>query len=237
MRQKSDRKKLEEGRCLGEGREYVGFLKANEAKSIGTASEIWDPIEKRTVDVLSQSEKTLFWCLRYSDRVAEIREQMLMNASIVEEICRCRGFRIPTNILSTDFLVTHTDGTSVAYSVKADRDEFHRDSDRYRLHPNHYNKLLIRQSIECDYWKRNGTDFRIIFGSDLNKVYARNIEICMGWYDRCYVTDTESKLKYLLAHKWIDLPMDTEPLRFARLAQMMKDEIEEKDKEAGICRN
>ena len=48
MRQKSDRKKLEEGRCLGEGREYVGFLKANEAKSIGTASEIWDPIEKRT---------------------------------------------------------------------------------------------------------------------------------------------------------------------------------------------
>ena len=42
MRQKSDRKKLEEGRCLGEGREYVGFLKANEAKSIGTASEIWD---------------------------------------------------------------------------------------------------------------------------------------------------------------------------------------------------
>ena len=91
---------------------------------------------------MSQSEKTLFWCLRYSDRVAEIREQMLMNASIVEEICRCSWvFRFRINILSTDFLVTHTDGTSVAYSVKADRDEFNRDSDRYQLYPNHYNKL------------------------------------------------------------------------------------------------
>lgn len=50
---KSDKSKLREGRCIGEGKGYIGFIKANEASSIGTSCMIYDPIEKRTVDVLS----------------------------------------------------------------------------------------------------------------------------------------------------------------------------------------
>ena len=50
MKQKSDAKKRQEGRCLGTGNLYVGFIKANEIGSIGTSTAIYDPIAERTVD-------------------------------------------------------------------------------------------------------------------------------------------------------------------------------------------
>ena len=57
MKQKSDAKKRQEGRCLGTGNLYVGFIKANEIGSIGASTAIYDPIAERTVDTLSMGEK------------------------------------------------------------------------------------------------------------------------------------------------------------------------------------
>lgn len=223
---KSDKAKLKEKRCLGEGPDYVGFIKANEAKSIGTATEIYDPIAERTVDVLSISEKWFYWITRYRDDVKEIQEQMVLNPEVVKEICEEYGFPIPTRYLSTDFLVNYTDGTSTAYSIKTDRQIFDKENMRYKKRNSAYENFLIRQFIEKEYWRRHGIIFRIIFGNELNTVLARNIRTCMGFYDRKYVTDTESKLKYLLAHKHIQIEMDKEPLNFVRLAKDMRDTIE-----------
>lgn len=226
MKMKSDKAKLKEKRCLGEGPDYVGFIKANEAKSIGTATEIYDPIAERTVDVLSINEKWFYWITRYRDDVKEIQEQMVLNPKVVKEICEEHGFPIPTRCLSTDFLVNYTDGTSTAYSIKTDRQIFDKENMRYKKRNSAYENFLIRQFIEKEYWRRHGIIFRIIFGNELNTVLARNIRTCMGFYDRKYVTDTESQLKYLLAHKYIQIEMDKEPLNFVRLAKDMRDTIE-----------
>lgn len=224
MRQKSDKKKLQEGRCLGEGSDYVGFLKANEAKSTGTATEIYDPIADRMVDVLSMGEKYFFWIMRYRDDVKEIREQMVLNPDTVREICEKNGFRVPIKCLTTDFLISYVDESSTAYSVKRDRSVL--DKSVYIGREKQYEALLIRQYIEKEYWKRHGIGFRIIFGDELDAVLAQNIAACMLFYKNEYVTDTESKLKYLLAHKSIKIEMGNEPLNFSRLAENAKEEIE-----------
>lgn len=166
MRQKSDKKKLQEGRCLGEGSDYVGFLKANEAKSTGTATEIYDPIADRMVDVLSMGEKYFFWIMRYRDDVKEIREQMVLNPDTVREICEKNGFRVPIKCLTTDFLISYVDESSTAYSVKRDRSVL--DKSVYIGREKQYEALLIRQYIEKEYWKRHGIGFRIIFGDELD---------------------------------------------------------------------
>ena len=224
MRQKSDKKKLAEGRGLGVGSDYVGFIRANEAKSTGTATEIYDPIADRTVDVLSMGEKYFFWIMRYRDDVKEIREQMVLNPDTVRKICEAKEFRVPIKCLTTDFLVTYKDGSSVAYSVKSDRKVL--DKDTYR-NPGSYEELLIRQYIEKCYWEQHGVDFRIVFSNELNTVMAQNVAACMLFYDRKYVTDTETKLKYLIAHKKIQIPMEQEILNFAGLAEAARDKLEE----------
>ncbi|WP_288703443.1 TnsA endonuclease N-terminal domain-containing protein [uncultured Clostridium sp.] len=202
----------------------MGFIRANEAKSTGTATEIYDPIADRTVDVLSMGEKYFFWIMRYRDDVKEIREQMVLNPDTVRKICEANEFRVPIKCLTTDFLVTYKDGSSVAYSVKSDRKVL--DKDTYR-NPGSYEELLIRQYIEKCYWEQHGVDFRIVFSNELNTVMAQNVAACMLFYDRKYVTDTETKLKYLIAHKKIQIPMEQEILNFAGLAEAARDKLEE----------
>ncbi len=202
----------------------MGFIRANEAKSTGTATEIYDPIADRMVDVLSMGEKYFFWIMRYRDDVKEIREQMVLNPDTVRKICEANEFRVPIKCLTTDFLVTYKDGSSVAYSVKSDRKVL--DKDTYR-NPGSYEELLIRQYIEKCYWEQHGVDFRIVFSNELNTVMAQNVAACMLFYDRKYVTDTETKLKYLIAHKKIQIPMEQEILNFAGLAEAARDKLEE----------
>lgn len=74
MKEKSDINKLLEGRCRGQGVEYVAFKKANESHSIGTATAIYDPIAGRTVDVLSMNEFRFFMITRFDPKVVEIKE-------------------------------------------------------------------------------------------------------------------------------------------------------------------
>lgn len=226
MKQKSDRQKLQEGRCLGEGKDYIGFIKANEAKSTGTAAEIFDPVADRTVDVLSRGEKEFFWIMRYRDDVIQIREQMMMNKEIIDSICAEKGYKAPQHILSTDFLVDLKNGKHVAYSIKSSRNEFDRYSNKYRLRPDRYRNLIMRQLIEKEYWEKHGIEFYIVFKEELNHAYAKNIETCMKFYKRETVFDEESLLKHLIAHKLLKLPMEKGDINFSALAKTMSNELE-----------
>lgn len=234
MKQKSDKKKLQEQRCIGSGSEYVAFIKANEAKSIGTATQIYDPVAKRTVDVLSVGEEEFFWILRFDDNVLEIQEQMVMASEYVNSICIKNGFARPKHLLSTDFLVTYQNGSQIAYSIKASREEFDPKNDKYWNNPKRLIQLLERQTIEMEYWKLHGVKFKIVFKEDMNHVFSRNIANVMKYYNEKYVTeDKVDRLKYLIAHKQIAVDMETEPLPFLKLANTYKQEIEAKS--GGLC--
>ena len=227
MRQKSDKKKLLEGRCLGSGSDYVGFLKANEAKSIGTAGMIYDPIANRTVDVLSMGEKEFFYIKRFEDDVKTIQEQMLMAKPVVEKICEKYDFRVPQHVLSTDFLITYTDGNRIAYSVKSDRRVFDPESPENRKHPKRYERLLIRQFIEKEYWKMHGIGYQIVFRDELNQTLARNAAACLAFYDPIHAMDEEAMLKCLLVRKVIRMPMDQELICFAKVVKGQEKRIRE----------
>lgn len=220
MKQKSDGKKLQEGRCLGAGDRYVGFIKANEIGSIGTSTAVYDPIADRTVDTLSMGEKEFFWIMRYRDDVELIQEQMMLSSDTVRKICEEHGFRAPRNVLSTDFLITFRDGSRVAYSIKSGSDDFNPDSPKY-------GKLLIRQYIELEYWKRYGVNFKIVLRENLNKTLAVNVEHCMAYYDPAHVVGEEAMLKYLVAHKAVSVPMDREIVRFASIVKGNEEKIRE----------
>ena len=220
MKQKSDTKKRQEGRCLGTGDLYVGFIKANEIGSIGTSTAIYDPIAERTVDTLSMGEKEFFWIMRFRDDVEQIQEQMMLSSETIRNICEEHGFRIPRNVLSTDFLITFRNGSRIAYSIKSGAEEFNPDSPKYQT-------LLVRQYIEMEYWKRYGIDFRIVLRENLNKTLAVNIEHCMAYYDPAHVQSEEAMLKYLVAHKALAIPLDREIVRFAGLVKGNEEKVRE----------
>lgn len=219
MKQKSDTKNDRKGAPRNR-KPVCRIIKANEIGSIGTSTAIYDPIAERTVDTLSMAEKEFFWIMRFRDDVAQIQEQMMLSSETVRNICEEHGFRIPRNVLSTDFLITFRNGSRIAYSIKSGAEEFNPESPKYQT-------LLVRQYIEMEYWKRYGIDFRIVLRENLNKTLAVNIEHCMAYYDSAHVTGTETMLKYLVAHKAVSIPMDGEIVRFASLVRGNEENIRE----------
>ena len=222
---KSDKSKLREGRCIGEGKDYVGYIKANEQSSIGTSGIIYDPIAGRTVHVLSMGEREFFYTMRLNDEVISIEEQMMMSSDLVREICIKHGYRIPNHILSIDFLITFTDGSRKAYSVKADRSELDKNSRKYRNAPLAYQKAMIRHHIEQEYWRMQGVDFKFVFRSELNKAFAYNVQQVLMFYDERSVTCEAHMYMWLVAHKIIKIDLSDSIICFPKLVCGMEDKV------------
>lgn len=226
MRQKSDASKYRENRCVEKGKDYKPWIRTNEAKSIATAALIPDPTG-RSVSTLSGGERDFYYIMRYRTDVKEIEEQRALDMGIVEQICRENGFRKPSLRISTDFLVTFQDGTRTAYSIKESRKIFQPDHEDYRAHPERYRRLLERQVMEQEYWKRLEVGFELVFGDELDKAYADNIQTVMRFWrlEDIDITDTEAVLKYLVAHRLYPLDMRGHIVRFAEEARMREAEI------------
>lgn len=214
---KSVKKRIAEGRCQGIGSDYVPFVMAEEAKSIGTASMIPDPIEGRDVHTLSAVETMLYWYIRWDRNVLHIREQYLMDMDLVNDIRYELGLGLTGSYYTTDFLVDYKDGTQTAFSVKWTEDLFDENSPRYRGRRKKYISMINRQNIERIYWSRMGADFRIVTREMLDRKYASNIAFVMGYYSSACVVNTHQKLLYLIAHRIIDVPMDEGYIQPGRL--------------------
>ena len=213
MREKSDKNKTKEGRGRITEAQYSAWRQAREAKSIGTASMIYDPIVGRTVHTLSENETKIFWVLRYKPQVIEIFEQFPLDKDEVTAICRSLGVPAYNHVLSTDFVVQMDGDRFVAISVKENRSEFDPGNPEYA-------KLVRRQAVEKIYWGKNyNIPFRILFGDDVSNVYANNIDNTMKFWDPRFVTNTTSKFKHLIAHGVIDIPLDDDYLRFGDLSR------------------
>ncbi|MBQ6361847.1 MAG: Tn7 transposase TnsA N-terminal domain-containing protein [Lachnospiraceae bacterium] len=218
---KRRKRQVLEGRGTGGGPDYVPLLKANEARSIGTACMIQDPIASRTVHVMSTVEKELFYLLRWNQEVEDIREQYLMDMDKVSIIAEKYGLgpvnkRLPYTL---DFLVTYRDKSrpATAYSVKASEKVFRKNSREYRGNEKKYRKIMNRITLEKIYWEEEGCEYKVIVSEDINHILASNIELVMNYYDRRRVINTTHKLIYLIAHRYVDVPLDKERLKPNRL--------------------
>lgn len=211
---KSVKKKLQEGRGQGCGTAYVPFHKANESRSRGTAYQIPDPIERRTVHVLSDTEAMLYYLLRWNEEVEQIREQYLLDAERVNEVRRALGYSQVSYMTcyTTDFLVDYRNGVQRAFSVKFSQQDFDASSKRYAGREKRYVQLIERQNTERLYWESQGISFSIVTRDDLlqHRIQIKNIAFLMRFYDEMFISTTEQKLLYLLAHHVIHVPMENE---------------------------
>lgn len=232
MRRIKEKTKLAQGRCLGEGKDYRAETRAVEFSSCGTSVCAYDPIDQRRVELDSQGEMELFWALRFDDDVVSIKEHMKLDRELVASVCRRLGYRMPSHVPPTDMLVKYIDGHEVAYSVKYDINVFLEAPGRFQNKAALVRRLELTK-IEKEYWAVFGIPYIIMLRSDMNGIYARNIENVMAFYDERFIFSREDMLKYLIAHKIIRVDMKSKPLCFPELLKSI-DRIEERYEEA-LC--
>ena len=95
-----------------------------------------------------------------------------MDIEETNRIAVVNGFRPPQNaklVMTTDFLVTKSDNTLHAYSVKTDR--------------NLSRRSLELLCIEKMYWESKGVPFTLLFKTDVNEVLVENIRIVTEFYN------------------------------------------------------
>ena len=217
---------VKEGRSQEPGENYNPTLHAEEARSIGTASRIWDPVEGRFAHTMSKTETLVYAQLRGDPKVVHIREQYLLDPDLMREIKKQLGMRDSGKNYTTDFLVDYEDGTQRAFSVKWSTDLFDENSARYKGRHKAYVSLINRVNLEHSYWKALGVDFYVITKEMVNRTYATNIlTLLHAWYP--YEDPTlDLKTLYLVAHGFITTDLQGRVLNPKRIREELRCDID-----------
>lgn len=218
----SGKGKIREKRGTGTGANYNPWIHTREVSSAGTKSLLVDWKHGRQIHTLSRNETYFYYIQRWNDNVLDINEQFPLDRRKTERIAAALSIRHPTlgndpdERMTTDLLVTKTDGKNIkklAYSVK----------DKYEqvfgnLKDPEVKRLIEKQTIEMSYWRLAGINFKIIFGDrDINKIFARNIELVVNHYDLKHVRSIYEFMCYLIAHKFIMVPMEKDPIDIIKI--------------------
>lgn len=233
---KSHKRKIEEGRCQGYGKDYTPFILVREYKGRGTASVIWDPFEERLIHCLSQTEVAVYETIRWQDNVEHIREQYLLDTDRMNAIAEELGMK-KAPWWTTDFLVDYDDGSKTAFSVKYDRSAFDPNKRTYRGKESRLHNLVMRQRAEQIYWESQKVRFKLVTNEDINQVLVWNVKSVMSYYESFKVISKEQKLKYLIAHKYVYIPMDKQILDFHEIVERAGFDVDELYKRVLVARD
>ncbi|MCD8012515.1 MAG: TnsA endonuclease N-terminal domain-containing protein [Lachnospiraceae bacterium] len=191
----SDQTKNKRKMGTGKGASYLPYITVNEFNSRGTASVIKDWKTGRGVHCLSQGEALWYYVLRWDDNNTDIREQYPLDNESTRKIASENGIKHPhseTHIMTTDFLITKSDGSLHAYSVKPNKNLSERE--------------LQILCIEKIYWTSRGCGFDMLFKTDVNLILASNVRIVTEFYNPDSVFDKYSAIKHKIARK--EYPFD-----------------------------
>ena len=191
----------------GTGADYKPYITTSEFNSQGTTSVITDWKTGRAVHCLSQGEMYWYYILRWDSKNIDVREQYPLDYNETVAIASKMGFPAPKEIMTTDMLVTKTDGSEVAYSVKANRDLSRRDL-----------QLLC---IEKQYWMNHGKECQLVFKTEMNRILASNIRLVVEFYDPSRVFDKISAIKHKIAIKEYQIDMGHEFLDESMLLKIL----------------
>lgn len=200
--------KYREKRGTGTGANYKPWIKIREINSVGTATTVIDYKNGREVQLLSQGEVWAYYTLRWRDDVEDIREQYPLKRNMVENICDRLGYEYPNHsrtLMTTDLLVTKTDGSLVAYSVKVNRNVLQKA------------RTIQLLDIEKMYWEEQGAVFYMWYKEDANEILVQNIMDVVACYDDKSIVDSISALRYKIAHKEIVVDMESKRLNYEEL--------------------
>lgn len=218
MRRISEKTKKREKRGEGCGADYKPYIQSREFNSIGTCATPIDWKTGRTVELLSQSEKAVWYLLRWNDDVADIMEQYPLNLGKTVALAEEFGIKHPKNTetrMTTDFVVVMKNGKRLAVSVKSSEKDL-------------TNKRTVEKLfLEKTYWENEGDSFALVFKSDVNMTAVNNIRLITEFYDKRYVFDEISALKHLLARKIVTTDLESEPLNYRKLLNEYNKEVTE----------
>lgn len=105
-------------------------------------------------------------------------------------------------------------------------DAFNPRSIQYKGKRNKYAQMIERQKIEQLYWESQGVPFSIITAEHINRTLAKNISFVMSFYEPTFISSTEQKLMYLIAHKIVEIDMEDSLINPKQLAETMAFDID-----------
>ena len=197
-------------RGTGAGVGYKPYIQCREFNSLGTCSTPIDWKTGRTVELLSQAEKAVWYLLRWENDVVDILEQYPLDLSKTVSLAEAYGIRHPKDTrtrMTTDFLVVMKDGTRNAVSVKSDESDLKN------------RRTVQKLFLEKTFWENEGVPFVIMLKSRMNMTKVHNIRMVTEFYDPTRVFDDISALKYLIARKVIPVDMESALLDYQKLLQ------------------
>lgn len=198
----SNKNKFKRKMGTGEGANYKPFITTSEFNSIGTTTVIRAWKTGRGIHCLSQGEMYWYYLLRWDDNNIDIREQYPLNREETLAIADKLGVKHPGNndyIMTTDFLVTKSDNTFHAYSIKTAKDSLN-DRDLEIL------------CIEKMYWKSKNIKYSLLFKTDANIIMVQRFiyeeEKLGAWVDTQKKRYKVEKLSRKRIDKLLELDKD-----------------------------
>ena len=216
MKRITEKGKQREGRGQGRGAGYKPYIQGREFNSQGTCSTPVDWKTGRTVELLSQAEKAVWYVLRWDDQVEDILEQYPLDLDKTVALADKYEIRHPkdrSTRMTTDFLVIFKNGSRTAVSVKSSEADLKKE------------RTIEKLYLEKKYWEEEGAGFSLVFKSNVNMIAVNNIRLVTEFYNADAVFDESSALKHLIARKIIPVDMENEPLNFRKLLAKYKEEV------------
>ena len=208
----TDKGRYRQHRGEGTGANYKPWIKIRDFGSQGTASNVIDYKHGRTMQLLSQGEVYYYYLLRWRDDVEDIREQFPLDLADTVEIANKLEIMHPKDDktrMTTDLLVTKTNGQLEAYSIKTNKSELDNPRTAEKIY------------IEKLYWESRGVPFFIKFKDDVNKILVQNIIDVVSCYDVKNVHAIQDDIRFRIAHKEISLNLEAGPIDYKKIERLL----------------
>lgn len=159
---------------LGERDSYKPWIRVQDVASQGNSAKIQGLKAKREHHTLSEHESCFFYLAEFSDSVIDIREQFpLLPLDLSVKISSVLGVKHPIvpgtktlNVMTTDFLLTCSDGFKTWYEAISVKPE-NKINDK---------RAAEKLDIERVWWELQGVPFHIFTMTEMNKIQSRNVQ-------------------------------------------------------------
>jgi len=165
---------IKEKRGMGEGKNYIPWIKVQDFSSKGRSHRIAGWKTNRVHHLFSDQEKRMFFLLEWSDIVIDIREQYpLSNLDLTLDIATIMNVRHPINskskmpyIMTTDFMITCVINNELCHKARTIKSTKELENRR----------TLEKLEIERRYYQHLDIDWAVVTEKGLPKILTENIE-------------------------------------------------------------
>lgn len=152
---------------------YKPHLKVNDISSLGRSHRVFGHKTGRSHHLFSDLELAVFLLLEWSDKIAEINEQIELNLDETLSIANEAGINHPKQggnykVMTSDFYVTFRKSNQLNTTQLAIQAKYSEDLEDGRT--------LEKIEIERRFWKKKEIDFRIITELEIPKIVLDNIK-------------------------------------------------------------